>query len=124
MAQWTEADIDPRMGRLLKWGVILATTVMLIGAAVFLVHNGKNVTDYKTFRSGASPLESVRGIVAAAREGDGSGLILLAVLLIVATPVARVIFAAYAFARIRDWLYVAVSLTVLALLLFAIVHSG
>jgi uncharacterized membrane protein len=34
-----------------------------------------------------------------------------------------VLFAAYAFARMRDWLYAVISLTVLSLLLFAIVHS-
>lgn len=120
MERWTEAEIDVQMGTLLKWGVILATVVMLIGAAVFLLHNGKSIADYKTFRN---PTQSMRGIVEDARRGDGGGLILLAVLLIVATPVARVLFAVYAFARIRDWLYAAISTIVLALLLFAIVHS-
>lgn len=51
-------------------------------------------------------------------------MIQLAVLLIVATPVARVVFAAYAFARLRDWLYVAISLTVLSLLVFSVIHSA
>jgi uncharacterized membrane protein len=110
MAQWTEEEIEVRMGTLLKWGVILATVVMLTGAVVFLFHNGRNVPDYKTFRN--------------IKQGEGSSLIRLAVLLIIATPVARVIFAAYAFARMQDWLYALISTTVLALLLFAIFHRA
>jgi uncharacterized membrane protein len=41
-------------------------------------------------------------------------------LLMIATPVARVVFAAYAFGCIRDKLYAAISITVLALLLFSL----
>ena len=109
MAQWTEEKIEVRVGSLLKWGITLATVVMLIGGVVFLLHNGRNAPDYKTFRS--------------IKQTEGSGLIHLAVLLIIATPVARVIFAAYAFARMRDWLYALISTIVLVLLLFAIFHT-
>ena len=110
MAQWTEEEIDIRIGTLLKWSILLASVVMLIGGVVFLYHNGTAVPDYKAFRKTPPQV-------------TGDGLIQLAVLLIVATPVARVLFAAYAFARMRDWLYAVISLTVLSLLLFAIVHS-
>jgi len=124
MARWTEAETDVRMGRLLQWGVVLAAVVMGCGAAVFLYHNAERVPNYRTFRDVSSPLHSLRGILGEARLGHGAGLIQLAVLLIVATPISRVIFAAYAFARMRDWLYALISMTVLSLLLFAIVHSA
>ena len=124
MARWTEAEADVRMGRLLQWGVVLAALVMVCGAAVFLFHHGERVPNYRTFRNVSSPLHSLPGILTEARRGDGGGLIQLAVLLIVATPISRVIFAAYAFARMRDWLYTLISVTVLSLLLLAIVHSA
>ena len=124
MARWTEAELDVRMGRLLQWGVTLAALVMVCGAAVFLFHNAERAPNYRTFRVVSSPLHSLRGILGEARRGDGRGLIQLAVLLIVATPISRVIFAAYGFARMRDWLYVLISMTVLCLLLVAIVHSA
>lgn len=124
MARWTEAEMDVRMGRLLQWGVVLAAVVMVFGAAVYLFHAGERVPNYRAFRYVNSPLNSMRGILEEARRGDGSGWIQLAVLLIVATPISRVIFAAYAFARMRDWLYVVISMTVFLLLLFAIVHKA
>jgi uncharacterized membrane protein len=55
--------------------------------------------------------------------GDPATIIQLGVLLLIATPVARVAFALVAFAIERDRLYVAVSATVLAVLLFSFFHS-
>ena len=53
----------------------------------------------------------------------GRGLIQLGVLLLIATPVARVVFSAWAFARQRDWTYVLVTLFVLAVLLFGLFYG-
>jgi uncharacterized membrane protein len=55
--------------------------------------------------------------------GDPATIIQLGILLLIATPVARVVFALVAFAIEHDRLYVAVSLTVLAVLLFSFFHS-
>jgi len=55
--------------------------------------------------------------------GDPATIIQLGVLLLIATPVARVAFALVAFAIERDKLYVTVSLTVLVVLLISFFHS-
>jgi uncharacterized membrane protein len=44
----------------------------------------------------------------------------MAVLLLIATPIARVVFALIGFARQRDWMYVGVSAIVLALLAYSL----
>ena len=54
---------------------------------------------------------------------DPATIIQFGVMLLIATPVARVAFALVAFAIERDRLYVAVSLIVLAVLLFSFLHS-
>jgi uncharacterized membrane protein len=48
---------------------------------------------------------------------------LLGVILLIATPIARVVFAVVGFALERDRLYVAVSLTVLAVLMASLLYS-
>jgi uncharacterized membrane protein len=48
----------------------------------------------------------------------------LGVLLLIATPVARVAFSALAFARQRDYTYVALTLFVLAVLLCSLFVGG
>jgi uncharacterized membrane protein len=49
-----------------------------------------------------------------------AAVIQLGLLLLVATPVARVIFSVFAFAWERDWLYVLLTLIVLAVLLYSL----
>jgi len=44
----------------------------------------------------------------------------LKLLFLIATPVARVAFSIFAFAVQRDWLYVVVTLIVLAVLIFSL----
>jgi uncharacterized membrane protein len=53
-------------------------------------------------------------------EGRGRALIQLGLLLLIATPVCRVAFSIFAFARQRDWLYVLFPVLVLAGLLLGL----
>ena len=50
-------------------------------------------------------------------------IIQLGLLLLIATPVARVVFSVYAFARQRDWVYVVVTLIVLGVLLYSLLSG-
>jgi len=57
-------------------------------------------------------------------RGDAGAIVELGILLLVATPICRVMFAVIAFAVERDRLYVAISLAVLAVLLFGMFRAG
>jgi uncharacterized membrane protein len=54
----------------------------------------------------------------------GRGIIQLGLLLLIATPIARVAFAAYGFARQRDWMYVGIAAFVLSVLLYGVFASN
>jgi uncharacterized membrane protein len=56
--------------------------------------------------------------------GQASAVIQLGILLLIATPICRVIFAVIGFLIERDRLYVVVSLVVLAVLLFGMLRGG
>ena len=58
--------------------------------------------------------------MSAALSRDGGGIIQLGILLLIATPVARVVFSVFAFSIQRDWLYTLVTLIVLAVLVFSL----
>jgi uncharacterized membrane protein len=115
---------DQRMeliiGQLLRAGVLLAASVVLIGAAIYLVRHGRTTADYHTFRGELSTLRSISGIYLGTIQLSGRAIIQLGLLLLIATPVARVIFSAIAFAREHDYLYVAFTLAVLLILSYSL----
>ena len=117
---WTDEQVDRAIGLLLRAGVISSALVVLVGGVIFLARHGTEPPDYRTFRGEPSELRHPAGIVRSAAEGSGRGIIALGLLLLIATPVARVAFSVYTFARQRDWTYVAITLFVLAVLLYSL----
>jgi uncharacterized membrane protein len=106
------------MGRLLQVGVLLASFVMLAGGALYMrAHHGET-PNYRVFSSEPIRLRHFGGIVGGIKVGDPAAIIQLAVLLLIATPVARVVFALFAFLIERDKLFVVISSVVLAVLLY------
>jgi uncharacterized membrane protein len=118
-----DRTMETIMGRLLQVGVLLASFVMLAGGILYVrMHHGET-PDYRVFQSEPQALRHVGGVVKGVVQGDSEAVIQLAVLLLIATPVARVVFALIAFGIERDKLYIAVSAVVLAVLLFGFVRS-
>lgn len=111
------------MGRLLQVGVLLASFVMLLGGILYVKAHHAGTPDYRVFKSEPQALRHVSGVMAGVAAGDPAAIIQLAVLLLIATPVARVMFSLVAFAIERDRLYMGVSAIVLAVLLFGFFHS-
>ena len=111
-----EAAFDRTLGHVLRAGVLLAAAIVAVGAVVYLSRRGMDPVDYQVFRGAPPEFRSVRGILTGVQSMSGRGLIQLGLLFLVATPVARVVFSVAGFIRQRDWLYVAISTTVLMLL--------
>jgi uncharacterized membrane protein len=118
--------VEATLGNLLRVGVLLAAVVVAAGGVVFLARHGRERADethdifHHVFTGEPTELKSPAGVVELAWQGRGRGIIQLGLLLLLATPVARVLFSAVAFARQRDYLYVGLTLLVLALLLFSL----
>ena len=112
--------IDQSIGLLLRWGMILAAAVIFAGGVVYLVRQGSVHPDYRTFQTLPLSLRSPFQIVRGAFHGQSLPLIQSGILLLVATPIARVLFSVIAFAVRRDVLYVLISAIVLAVLLYSL----
>jgi uncharacterized membrane protein len=124
MRDQTEQRMDEIMGRLLRTGVILAAAFVLAGGVVFLVRHPEPVTNYRVFQGEPEELRTVPGIFHEALAFRGRGLIQLGLLLLIATPIARVAFSVVAFLYQRDWTYVVVTLIVLGLLVYSLFGGG
>jgi uncharacterized membrane protein len=113
----TDERIERLIGGLLRAGVILAAGVTLAGGIWHLVVHGGAPHSYRVFHGEPAELRSVAGVLAGIRRGHPEGLIQLGLLLLIATPVARVALSAVAFAMERDWLYTGITLLVFVLLI-------
>ncbi len=120
MERWTDQRFENLLGNLLRLGVMAAAAVVLAGAVLFLVHHGAERPDYHAFRGEPNDLRHVSGIVGDALDARGRGLIQFGLLLLIATPIARVVFSAAIFGLQRDRRYVLFTLIVLAVLLYGL----
>lgn len=111
------------IGHLLRAGVLIAAGVVTVGALFFLAHNYSGRADFHTFAMESSKLRSMQSITISAAHLDSKAVIQFGLLLLIATPVARVALALAGFALERDRLYVVVSGIVLAVLLFSLLHA-
>jgi uncharacterized membrane protein len=116
--------MDELMGLLLRSGVILAASIVFVGGVVYLARHRFPVIDYRVFQSEPENLRTISGIFSEAMAFHGRGLIQLGLLILIATPIARVLFSVFAFVYQREWKYVSFTLIVLGLLLYSLlVHE-
>ncbi len=122
--EWTEEQVEQWIGLLLLAGVMLAAVAAAIGGAVYLARYGGDHESYRVFHGVPRGLDTVHGVVAGALHLRSRWVIQLGLLLLIATPVARVALSLFAFAHQRDRLYVLVTAIVLALLLSGLIGPG
>jgi uncharacterized membrane protein len=106
--------LEQIVGNLLRAGVILAAAVVLAGGIWYLALSREQTAAYGKFQP------SVRSIHAVAQLPAPEAVILTGLLILIATPVARVVFSLIGFALERDWKYVVCTAIVLAVLLYSI----
>ncbi len=118
----SDYQAEQLIGKLLRAGVLTAAAVVLLGGLAYLwQHTWEDeLTRLREFQGEPAELRSLTGIVSQALALRSRGLIQLGLVLLIATPVARVALSAVLFARQRDWLYVAVTLLVLCVLLYSL----
>ena len=117
--------VEVFLGKMLRCGVLLAALVVLVGGVWFLAKSYDVPQNYTTFRGEPVELRAVPQIVHQAIALRPLGLIQFGLLLLIATPVARVLFSVLGFGLERDWMYVVMTLLVLALLVYTLTsHSG
>jgi uncharacterized membrane protein len=124
MTTTTDKGMDEIMGRVLRTGVILAALFVVAGGTIYLVQHPTPITNYRVFHGEPEELRTVPGILHEALALHGPGLIQFGLLILIATPIARVAFSVVAFLYQRDWMYVAVTLVVLGLLVYSLLGGG
>lgn len=118
---WTEGYVELIVGRLLRSGVIIASIIVLLGGILYLIKYGADYPQYRIFSGEPSDLRNVHKIIIDVFFRRSRDIIQFGLLLLMMTPVARVVFLLVAFAKQRDRTYVVISVIVLTTLLFSLV---
>lgn len=113
-----EQKIVTMISRVLRNGVLLAAAFVLLGGIIYLAQHGDSVPLYTVFTGEPYQLGGLSGIVSSAFSFSGRGLILLGLLILLATPMARVAMAFVGFFMVSDLLYTLIAGLVLAILAF------
>src|SRR5262245_19257092 len=116
--------VELAVSRVLRAGLVLASALVVTGGALYLARHGTELPHYRVFEGEPEELTGVAAIARDALARSGRGVIQLGVLVLLATPVARVAFSVAAFALQRDRLYVGVTLVVLAVLSYSLLGGS
>lgn len=114
------------IGNILRWGVYLSLSVALIGGVVFLYRHGSEVSQvqYQPFiEKDTNLLDLLKSTFSGVGAWRGYYIIELGILLLIATPITRVLFSLIAFHFEKDRLYVFITLLVL-LIIFSSILTG
>ena len=118
----SDEAVEQFVGRLLQVGVLLSALVVTVGGAMLLAASAGAPVSYSVFRSEPAALRSVSAIIAGAFALDVHAIVQLGLVLLVATPIARVALTLGAFAIQRDHVYMGITAVVLLLLLFSLLQ--
>jgi uncharacterized membrane protein len=110
----TDQRMEVAIANLLRAGVGLAAALVLAGGAWYVASSGRSVPNYGQFQP------EIKGLSAFAILDWPEKLIEIGLLVLIATPVARVAFSLAAFEVERDRMYVWFTLAVLAVLIYSI----
>lgn len=120
MEQTTEQKnkMNTLIGNTLRTGVFLACIVTLLGGIFYLVNSSGNpLPDYSEFHKGADAYTTFEGIFKGAAAFSSQEWMQLGVVLLMLTPIVRVILSLFDFAIQRDWLYVCITAIVLIVII-------
>jgi uncharacterized membrane protein len=121
--QIQEKRLEMQISNLLQSGVVLASAIVLIGGILYLMRHGSEPVDYRVFRGEPAIYCSLPGVLTAMIEGHRRGIIQFGLMILIATPILRVILCLFTFLRWRDLAYSFITILVLSGLIYSFVGA-
>jgi uncharacterized membrane protein len=115
-----DAQLDQLLSRVLRVGVFLAAIMVSLGGMLYLFRYGMNTLNSHIFQIEPEHLQTLSDTAKNTSLLQQCSLIQFGLLILLMTPILRVAFSAYAFAKQGDRIYLVITSTVLAILLFSL----
>ena len=120
--EFGDKKLEILMGNMLRYGVLISALFVFSGAVLYLEQHGSEVPQYHLFSGEPYRLIHLRQVFKNAVEGHAKSIIQFGLLLLIATPIARIIFSIIGFIFEKDYLYVAITTIVLLIIISSLVY--
>jgi len=112
-----ERDFQQLIGNLLRYGVWISLSIAFLGGIVYLSNHGTETVNYAQFlENDRSIFQVVASVLEGVKIGQGESLIFLGIVMLFLTPVLRVVLSLFSFLLEKDYLYVVITLIVIAII--------
>jgi len=115
-----DKDIQVLIGNLLRAGVYISMGIVILGGLIYLFNHGNEKIDYVLFDFNKVNLKTVAVIFSEVLTFKGAAVIQFGLLMLIFTPIARVLMAVVSFFIEKDYLYVFIGLVVLAIIMVSL----
>lgn len=115
-----DKDIQVLIGNLLRAGVYISMGIVILGGLIYLFNHGNEKIDYALFDFNKVNLKTVAVIFSEVLTFRGAAVIQFGLLMLIFTPIARVLMAVVSFFIEKDYLYVFIGLIVLAIIMVSL----
>ncbi|WP_461451050.1 DUF1634 domain-containing protein [Mucilaginibacter sp.] len=117
-AVFKDTDMQVIIGWVLRIGVIVSISVVFFGGFIYLYRHGESVPNYTKF-TGVPDFVQLNGIIPGILNFRGRSIIQAGIILLIATPIVRIVFSAISFILEKDYLYIGISLLVLLIIILS-----
>jgi len=111
------------LGRVLRAGTVISVSIVFFGGIIYLYRHGHSVADYSVWKGIPGFIQNAGSLIKGAFDLRGQAIIQLGIILLIATPIIRVIFSTIGFVLEKDYMYTGISILVL-LIIFISMMSG
>jgi len=111
------------IGWVLRAGVLISMLVVFAGGVIYLYRHGHSIANYHEFKGVPDFIHSPAGVINGILSLRGRAIIQTGIVLLIATPVVRVIFSAIGFIMEKDYLYTFITFIVLLVIIIS-AYSG
>lgn len=115
----TDYDMEQLIGQVLRYGVLTSGIIAIIGGIWYLIQGGSGIPNYTSFSGEPAGYTSLTGIIKGLAAGSAKEIIQLGVVILIATPILRIVFSLFSFILEKDRLYVVITLIVLLIIIFS-----
>jgi uncharacterized membrane protein len=121
MKSFQDKDLQSFIGNLLRLGVVIAMAIVVAGLILFLFQYGREMTAYGTFDE--KQIFHFSEFYHDLKQGDSKAIMQLGVMVLIATPIARVLFTMIGFWLEKDRMYTIIALIVLCIIAFSLMFG-